>query len=295
MADLPNLEVLGVSDTASHDPSDGHLKEPERSRGQLRASLITLAWGKTPNPGCLTEREEAGGRVQPNGTNLQQTICESNAGDELQYGNTKQMVSNGVAVNTSLSEDENRVQVLVAEDLLTSSTNSSSSEEQVSEHKQSNDVAVKLELKETEPNADESRESAVLQKTRPQRVCAVEREQTMRSLVELQRRVEQRQHRAKERARERQLLKVQERLSLIQSRKAEEDQLGLKDRLKLLTHDLPQEDIQQQKAVVKERLEQLRRERSYILQSKRDKNTAGFKELLGPAGLHHTKIKEDAD
>ncbi|KAK7892158.1 hypothetical protein WMY93_024121 [Mugilogobius chulae] len=106
-------------------------------------------------------------------------------------------------------------------------------------------------------------------------VSAVEREQAMRSLVDLQRRVEQRQ----QRDRERQLLKVQERLSIIQSRKLRRTS---------------SEDFQQQKAVVRERLDQLRRERSYILQSKRDRNTAGFKELLGPAGQYN-KIKENVD
>ncbi|KAK2842202.1 hypothetical protein Q5P01_012402 [Channa striata] len=116
-------------------------------------------------------------------------------------------------------------------------------------------------------------------------VSAMERERTMRNLVDMQRKVEQRQ----QRDRDRQLLRVQERLSIIQNRKAEEDLLGLKhtDRLKHLTQDLPQDDKNQQKTVVRERLEQLRRERSYIMQSKRDRNTAGFKELLGPVALHN--------
>ncbi|KAG7522452.1 hypothetical protein JOB18_022753 [Solea senegalensis] len=114
-------------------------------------------------------------------------------------------------------------------------------------------------------------------------VSAMEREQTIRNLVDMQRKVEQRQ----QRDRERQLLRVRERLSIIQSRKAEEDLLGLKvtDELRHLTQGLPQEDKNRQKTVVRERLEQLRRERSYVLQSKRDRNTAGFKELLGPVAL----------
>ncbi|XP_059191497.1 uncharacterized protein LOC131973504 [Centropristis striata] len=118
-------------------------------------------------------------------------------------------------------------------------------------------------------------------------VSAMEREQTMRNLVDMQRKVEQRQQRDKER----QLLRIQERLSIIQNRKAEEDLLGLKhtERLRHLTQDLPQEDKNQQKTVVRERLEQLRRERSYVMQSKRDRNTAGFKELLGPVALDSTE------
>ncbi|CAB1431044.1 unnamed protein product [Pleuronectes platessa] len=100
-------------------------------------------------------------------------------------------------------------------------------------------------------------------------VSELEREKTIRNLVDMQRKVEQRQ----QRDRERQMLRVQERLSIIQNRKAEEDLLGLKhtDRLRHLTQDLPQEDKNQQKTVVRERLEQLRRERSYVLQSKRDR------------------------
>ncbi|XP_015239495.1 PREDICTED: uncharacterized protein LOC107090559 [Cyprinodon variegatus] len=119
---------------------------------------------------------------------------------------------------------------------------------------------------------------------------AVEREKTMRNLVDMQRKFEQRHQRDKER----QMFRVQERLSIIQNRKAEEDLLGLKhtERLKHLTQDLPLEDKIQQKTVVRERLEQLRRERSYIMQSKRDRNTAGFKELLAPVVLH-TKETED--
>ncbi|XP_075325860.1 uncharacterized protein LOC142383916 isoform X1 [Odontesthes bonariensis] len=70
----------------------------------------------------------------------------------------------------------------------------------------------------------------------------MERERTMRSLVDMQKKVEQRQ----QRDRKRQLLRVQERLSIIQNRKAEEDLLGLKhtDRLRHLTQDLPLVTIQ---------------------------------------------------
>ncbi|XP_008410671.1 uncharacterized protein LOC103466681 [Poecilia reticulata] len=120
---------------------------------------------------------------------------------------------------------------------------------------------------------------------RQEPMSAVERERTMRSLVDMQRKFEQKHQRDKER----QMFRVQERLSIILNRKAEEDLLGLKhtDRLKHLTQDLPLEDKTQQKTVVKERLEQLRRERSYIMQSKRDRNTTGFKELLAPVALNN--------
>ncbi|XP_056243135.1 uncharacterized protein LOC130176210 [Seriola aureovittata] len=138
------------------------------------------------------------------------------------------------------------------------------------------------------------REATLMERERVREpVSAMERERTMRNLVDMQKKVEQRQ----QRDRERQLLRVQERLSIIQNRKAEEDLLGLKhtDRLKHLTQDLPQEDKTQQKTVVRERLEQLRRERSYVMQSKRDRNTTGFKELLGPVALHNRETEDGAD
>ncbi|XP_068459169.1 uncharacterized protein [Clinocottus analis] len=138
------------------------------------------------------------------------------------------------------------------------------------------------------------RESTLIEREQTREpVSEMEREITMQNLVDMQRKVEQRQ----QRDRERQLLRVQERLSIIQNRKAEEDLLGLKhtDRLRHLTKDLPQEDKNQQKTVVRERLDQLRRERSYIMQSKRDRNTAGFKELLGPVALNSSETDEGAD
>ncbi|XP_071356635.1 uncharacterized protein [Trachinotus anak] len=141
---------------------------------------------------------------------------------------------------------------------------------------------------------EEIRESTMMERERIREpLSAMERERTMRNLVDMQRKVEQRQ----QRDRERQLLRVQERLLIIQNRKAEEDLLGLKhnDRLRHLTQDLPQEDKHQQKTVVRERLEQLRRERSYVMQSKRDRNTAGFKELLGPVALHNRETEDGAD
>nr|XP_020469242.1 uncharacterized protein LOC109967772 [Monopterus albus] len=138
------------------------------------------------------------------------------------------------------------------------------------------------------------RESTLIEREQVREpVSAMERERTMRNLVDMQRKVEQRQ----QRARERQLLRIQERLSIIRNRKAEEDLLGLKhtDRLKHLTQNLPQEDKNQQKTVVRERLEQLKRERSYVMQSKRDRNTAGFKELLGPVALHSREREDETE
>ncbi|XP_041853193.1 uncharacterized protein LOC121647643 [Melanotaenia boesemani] len=142
--------------------------------------------------------------------------------------------------------------------------------------------------------SEEMREPSLMERGQERKpVSALEREKTMRNLVDIQRKVEQKQ----QRDRDRQWLRVQERLSIIQNRKAEEDLLGLKhtDRLRHLTQDLPLEDKNQQKTVVRERLEQLRRERSYIMQSRRDRNTAGFKELLAPVARHSSLTEDEAN
>ncbi|XP_037306371.2 uncharacterized protein LOC119195510 isoform X2 [Pungitius pungitius] len=144
------------------------------------------------------------------------------------------------------------------------------------------------------PRREATRDPTLMERERAREpVSEMEREITMRNLVDTQRKVEQRQQRDKER----QLLRVQERLSIMQNRIAEEGLLGLKhiDRLRHLTKDLPQEDKNQQKTVVRERLDQLRRERSYVMQSKRERNTAGFKELLGPVALNSNETDEGED
>ncbi|XP_053533771.1 uncharacterized protein LOC108264051 [Ictalurus punctatus] len=108
----------------------------------------------------------------------------------------------------------------------------------------------------------------------------LQREATMSSLIIIQRKAEQRW----QRDRDRQILRLQERLSIVQNRKSDEDLLGLRreETFRQLTNTLQQEDEQQQKVLVREKLQQLWRERSYILQSRRERNTAEFKELLTP-------------
>ncbi|MCI4379563.1 hypothetical protein PGIGA_G00229600 [Pangasianodon gigas] len=112
----------------------------------------------------------------------------------------------------------------------------------------------------------------------------------MRSLVDIQRRAEQRW----QRDRDRQILRVQERLSIIQNRKSDEDLLGLRreETFRHLTNTLQQEDEQQQKMLVREKLQQLWRERSYILQSRRERNTTEFKELLTPTAQCVTDVED---
>ncbi|KAL4617918.1 hypothetical protein GN956_G20501 [Arapaima gigas] len=129
-------------------------------------------------------------------------------------------------------------------------------------------------------------------------ISEMERDETMKSLVDMHKRVESMFQRDKER----QILRFQERLSIVQNRKSDEDLLGHKQRegLKHLTENLKKasgllnqycEDRNRQKTLVKEKLEQLRRERSYVMQSKRDRNTAGFKELLAPVVVKTAELE----
>ncbi|XP_062403984.1 uncharacterized protein LOC134094474 [Sardina pilchardus] len=115
-------------------------------------------------------------------------------------------------------------------------------------------------------------------------MAVLEREETMRSLVDMQKKLELRY----QRERERHTLRVQERLTIIQNRKSDDDLLGIKN----LSAFTQEEDEQLQKMLVRERLEQLRRERSYILQTRRERNTAGFKELLGPTAQHSLRTED---
>ncbi|XP_072556192.1 uncharacterized protein [Paramormyrops kingsleyae] len=121
-------------------------------------------------------------------------------------------------------------------------------------------------------------------------ISEMEKETTMKTLVDIKRKVESKYQQDKQR----QILRFQERLSIVQNRKSDEDLLGHKqgDDLRQLTEKLKKEDRNQQKTLVKEKLEELRRERSYIMQSKRDRNTAGFKELLGPVGMKRAEHEE---
>ncbi|XP_060734765.1 golgin subfamily A member 6-like protein 22 [Tachysurus vachellii] len=121
----------------------------------------------------------------------------------------------------------------------------------------------------------------------------LQREATMRSLVNIQRRAEQRW----QRDRDRQILRVQERLSIIHNRKSDEDLLGLRreETFRHLANTLQQEDEQQQKMLVREKLQQLWRERSYVLQSRRERNTTEFKELLTPTAQCASNVDDVLD
>ncbi|KAG9345612.1 hypothetical protein JZ751_008756 [Albula glossodonta] len=124
-------------------------------------------------------------------------------------------------------------------------------------------------------------------------ISEMEREETMKSLVDMQRKVESKHQRDKER----QMFRIQERLSIVQNKKSDEDLLGHRqgESLKELTEKFKQEDRHRQKTLVKEKLEQLRRERSHVMQSKRDRNTSGFKELLDPVVLNRAEHEDSMD
>ncbi|KAM4676084.1 uncharacterized protein O3C94_008734 [Discoglossus pictus] len=84
--------------------------------------------------------------------------------------------------------------------------------------------------------------------------------------------------------RRRQMLRFQERLSIARNRKSEEDLLGTPQRGSPQVSPEPpsQETAERQKTAVRERLERVKRERTYIMQTRRDRNTTSFRELLSP-------------
>ncbi|XP_077117126.1 uncharacterized protein LOC143773615 isoform X2 [Ranitomeya variabilis] len=84
--------------------------------------------------------------------------------------------------------------------------------------------------------------------------------------------------------RRRQMLRFQERLSIARNRKSELDLMDITQRRspQLTPEPLAEGDIERQKSAVKEHLEKVKRERTYIMQTRRDRNMTSFKELLDP-------------
>ncbi|XP_067324622.1 golgin subfamily B member 1-like [Anolis sagrei] len=111
-----------------------------------------------------------------------------------------------------------------------------------------------------------------------------EKEEALHRLAALQAEGELRRQRDKER----QILRFQERLSIAKRRKSEEDLLGsspTEPRILPAAH-LCQQDQDGRKTAVKRHLEKVKRERTYVMQSKRERNTSRFKELLNPLVTH---------
>ncbi|XP_053112854.1 uncharacterized protein LOC128327726 isoform X2 [Hemicordylus capensis] len=106
-----------------------------------------------------------------------------------------------------------------------------------------------------------------------------EKEEALQQLAKLQAEGERRHQRDKER----QSLRFQERLSIAKHRKSEEDLLGGSPVERWPPHtEPPGQDQAGQKTALKRHLEKVKRERTYVMQSKRERNTLRFKELLDP-------------
>ncbi|XP_063301548.1 uncharacterized protein LOC134601060 [Pelobates fuscus] len=107
-----------------------------------------------------------------------------------------------------------------------------------------------------------------------------EQQETMQRLKDLQREAEMKC--ASDRRR--QMLRFQERLSIARIRKSQEDLLGTSPSASplLSPEPSPQGDTEHQKTAVREHLERVKRERTNIMQTKRERNTSTFRELLDP-------------
>ncbi|XP_062839479.1 uncharacterized protein LOC134299701 isoform X2 [Anolis carolinensis] len=116
-----------------------------------------------------------------------------------------------------------------------------------------------------------------------------EKEEALHRLAALQAEGELRRQRDKER----QILRFQERLSIAKHRKSEEDLLGSSPTEQPI---LPAahlcQDQDGRKTAVKRHLEKVKRERTYVMQSKRERNTLRFKELLNPLVTHSEESPE---
>ncbi|OCT89293.1 hypothetical protein XELAEV_18017915mg [Xenopus laevis] len=121
---------------------------------------------------------------------------------------------------------------------------------------------------------------SVLQREKVFIHLSVREQETMKRLTDLQREAEIKC--ASDRRR--QMLRFQERLSIARNRKSEEDLLATSQRgsPQQSPEPLSQGDAEQQKTAVKEHLQRMKRERTYIMQTKRDRNTTSFRELLDP-------------
>ncbi|XP_068129718.1 uncharacterized protein [Hyperolius riggenbachi] len=84
--------------------------------------------------------------------------------------------------------------------------------------------------------------------------------------------------------RRRQMLRFQERLSIARNRKSEVNLMDITQRRlpQMTPEPRPEGDTERQKSVVRERLEKMKRERTYIMQTRRDRNMSSFRELLDP-------------
>ncbi|XP_019750698.1 uncharacterized protein LOC109531081 isoform X2 [Hippocampus comes] len=294
---LPYLEILCVPDTSGKVDGGGpddEEQDNETKNCEDQDSLITLAWstrleGSTGQDGEAAHAVEV--QVQPcgEGGTSEHAAGESREG-VISQAQLEEQHRGPVELNLEESDKENDLHTK----LVCGQQPSADSRDRTTTDEDSDMVK---ELRASEPTAQAtghcslSERSASREGARPgEPMSAVEREKTMRKLVDVHRRVERKQ----QRDRDRQQLRVQERLSIIQSRKADEDLFGPKhkERMRHLSKDIPQS---QQKTLVREQLEQLKRERSFIMQSRRKRNTAGFNELLAPVHLQSRGTEDRLD
>ncbi|XP_077049891.1 uncharacterized protein LOC143696906 isoform X2 [Siphateles boraxobius] len=329
--DTPYLEIVCVKDPRNEvsmmETRDGDRKREEgdiKSKGdheeisvEKQNSLITLAWSK-PTHGenhiqevTLTQQKEEAIsiRVQEDRANNTHVPDTNDPHDVNIY--THQENISAQYEETHSDSEKGETQTLIQQDRSGFITAGQQQEDIRDGDTHQPDTTPTQLLQNTDtppasvhfPDAEptqtlETHEMEVsLQEQRNQEICErageeqqLQREVTMRCLVDIQRKAERRW----QRDRDRQLLRVQERLAIVQSRKADEDLLGLtqEDTLRHLTDTLRQEDELQQKTLVREKLQQMRRERSCILQTRRERNTAGFKELLAPTAQRMTETEE---
>ncbi|KAF4101145.1 hypothetical protein G5714_017577 [Onychostoma macrolepis] len=332
--DTPYLEILCVRDprdeqsTMETRDGDGERRQghtdPQEISVEKQNSLITLAWSKPAHAEnhiqevttaqqeveavSIVVQEDTADKTAPHDVNIytqQENVRFVSLQPSEQYEETHSDHTDSVKRKTQIQEDHSG---FITEDIRDGEFTFSETQQpeqtpstapqllQNTDTTDTNTAPASVHFPDTQ-TFETCEMEASLQEQRNEEICErageeqqLQREATMRCLVDIQRRAERRW----QRDRDRQLLRVQERLAIVQSRKADEDLLGLtqEDTLRHLTDTLRQEDEQQQKILVREKLQQMRRERSCILQTRRERNTAGFKELLAPTAQRMTETEE---
>ncbi|XP_051953232.1 uncharacterized protein LOC127623075 [Xyrauchen texanus] len=316
--DTPYLEILCIRDPRDEQVRDGERERHIESRGndeeisvEKQNSLITLAWSKPAHgedqiqkvTSALQEVDAAATAVQEEKPAIymhQKQISTVSLQPSAQYEETQPEHHVNVTQETRTETEQVHSALITAgqqhEDVRDGQT-PSDIQQPTSQQQTGNTNTTDQAIARTHTFEAHEMEASRQKQRSEEETCTtdgeeqqLQREATMRCLVDIQKRAERRW----QRDRDRQLLRVQERLAIVQSRKSDEDLLGLtqEDTIRHLTDTLRQEDEQQQKTLVREKLQQMRRERSYILQNRRERNTAGFKELLAPTAQRMTETEE---
>nr|XP_006012017.1 PREDICTED: uncharacterized protein LOC102351824 [Latimeria chalumnae] len=250
---FPYLDVLRTK-----GPAEVHTPSPEAQEemtflSEKQGSLIALAW---------TTRSEDG-QTQPTGENDTLELK-----DQVDWQEPEDLIGDSVSY---IREEESVSELGLAEGLNGDAVNENSL--QTAEERDQN------------ANPQQPGGSGLRREKAFVHISEMEKEEVVRSLVDLQRRTETWLQKDKER----QMLRIQQRLSIARNRKSEEDLLGKKqaDGQKHLAGDLETEDHGLRRTIVRERLERVKRERTYVMQSKRERNTSSFRELIEPMVSRH--------